>query len=57
MTGFVATVCQRAAQLLGSMFLPRVRRRRRSVGVLHVDETPGRAASGLEYVQVTATPF
>jgi transposase len=27
------------------------------VGVLHVDETPGRAVGGLEYVHVAATPF
>ncbi|MDQ3764758.1 MAG: IS66 family transposase [Actinomycetota bacterium] len=27
------------------------------MGVLHVDETPGRAGGGLEYVHVAATPF
>jgi transposase len=56
-TGFVATVWHRAAQLLEPTFLPRVRQLLRSVGVLHVDESPGRAAGGLEYVQVAATPF
>jgi transposase len=56
-TGFVATVRHRAAQLLESTFLPRVRELLRGVGVLHVDETPGRAAGGLEYVHVAATPF
>jgi transposase len=56
-TGFVATVRHRAAQLLEPTFLPRVRQLLRSAGVLHVDETPGRAAGGLEYVHVAATPF
>jgi transposase len=56
-TGFVATVRHRAAQLLESTFLPRVRELLRGVGVLHVDESPGRAAGGLEYVHVAATPF
>ncbi len=56
-TGFVATIRHRAAQLLESTFLPRVRELLRGVGVLHVDETPGRAAGGLEYVHVAATPF
>ena len=56
-TGFVATVRHRAAQLLESTFLPRVRELLRGAGVLHVDETPGRAAGGLEYVHVAATPF
>ncbi|MGH4011641.1 MAG: IS66 family transposase [Pseudonocardiaceae bacterium] len=56
-TGFVATVRRRAAQLLEPTFLPRVRQLLRGVGVLHVDESPGRAAGGLEYVHVAATPF
>jgi transposase len=56
-TGFVGGVRHRAAQLLESAFLPRVRELLRGVGVLHVDETPGRAAGGLEYVHVAATSF
>jgi len=56
-TGFVATVRHRAAQLLEPTFLPRVRQLLGGVGVLHVDETPGRAAGGLEYVHVAATEF
>lgn len=56
-TGFVATIRHRAAQLLESTFLPRVRELLRGVGVLPGDETPGRAAGGLEYVHVAATPF
>ena len=56
-TGFVATVRHRAAQLLEPTFLPRVRQLLRSAGVLHVDETPGRAAGGLQYVHVAATEF
>jgi hypothetical protein len=56
-TGFVATVRHRAAQLLEPTFLSRVRELLRGMGVLHVDETPGRAGGGLEYVHVAATPF
>ncbi len=56
-TGFVAAIRHRAAQLLEFTFLHRVHELLRGVGVLHVDETPGRAAGGLEYVHVAATPF
>jgi len=56
-TGFVATVRHRAAQLLEPTFLPRVRELLRQSGVLHVDETPARAASDLEYVHVAATEY
>ena len=56
-TGFMATVRARAARLLETAFLPRVRELLASVGVLHADETPGRAAGGLEYVHVAATEF
>lgn len=56
-TGVGATVRHRAAQLLEPTFPPRVRQLPRSAGVLHVDESPGRAAGGLEYVHVAATPF
>jgi transposase len=56
-TGFMAGVRARAARLLETAFLPRVRELLREVGVLHVDETPGRAQGGLEYVHVAASEF
>jgi transposase len=55
--GFMATVRHRAAALLEHTFLPRVRALLRQGGVLHADETPGRAEGGLEYVHVAATEF
>jgi transposase len=56
-TGFMAGVRARAARLLEATFLPRVQQLLRSVGVLHADETPGRAAGGLTYVHVACTEF
>lgn len=56
-TGFMAGVRHRAARLLEDRFLPRVRELLAGVGVLHVDETPGRADGGLEYVHVASTQF
>jgi transposase len=56
-TGFMAGVRARAARLLEQRFLPRVRELLREVGVLHADETPGRAAGGLEYVHVASSEF
>jgi transposase len=56
-TGFMASVRGRAARLLEQQFLPRVRELLRQVGVLHVDETPVRAAGGLEYVHAASTEF
>ena len=56
-TGFMAGVRARAARLLEQQFLPRVRELLRQVGVLHVDETPVRAASGLHYVHAASTEF
>jgi len=56
-TGFMGGVRARAARLLEATFMPRVRELLRSAGVLHVDETPGRAAGGLEYVHIAATEF
>jgi len=47
-TGFMAGVRHRAAVVLEQAFLPRVRTLLRQVGVLHADETPGRAAGGLD---------
>jgi transposase len=55
--GFMASVRPRAARMLEQTFLPRVRELLRQAGVLHVDETPGRVAGGLEYVHVAATEF
>ena len=43
-TGFMAGVRRRAAALLETTFLPRVRQLPCEVGVLHADETPGRVA-------------
>jgi transposase len=55
--GFTASVRGRAARILEQTFLPRVRQLLRQAGVLHVDETPARAAGGLEYVHVAATEY
>lgn len=55
--GFVAGVRGRAARLLEQAFLPRVRELLGTVEVLHADETPARAAKGLEYVHVAATEW
>lgn len=56
-TGWLAAQRARAARLLEAQFLPHVRALLRSVGVLHVDETPGRAAGTLGYVHVACTEF
>lgn len=56
-TGFMASVRARAARLLEKQFLPQVRYLLRQVGVLHVDETPVRAAGGLRYVHAASTEF
>jgi len=56
-TGFLAGIRQRAVGLLEDGFLPRVRELLRTAGVLHVDETPGRAAGGMAYVHVACTEF
>ncbi len=54
-TGFLAGIRARAARLLEVAFLPRVRELLAGAGVIHVDETPGRAAGTLRYVHVAAT--
>jgi transposase len=54
--GFVAGVRGQAAARLGP-FMERVRWLLQQAGVLHVDETPGRAAGGLAYVHVACTEF
>ncbi len=56
-TGFMAGVRGRAARLLEVQFLPRVRQMLSQVGVLHADETPGRAAGGLSYVHIACTEY
>jgi transposase len=56
-TGFTAGVRARAARLLEMTFLPRVRELLAAVGVLHADETPGRAEGGLSYVHVACTEY
>jgi transposase len=55
--GFVASVRGRAARLLEQQFLPRIRELLRTVGVLHVDETPAHADKALEYVHIAATEW
>ena len=55
--GFMASVRGRAARMLEPTFLPRVRQLLRQAGVLHVDETPARAAGTLGYVHVAATEY
>ncbi len=56
-TGWLASQRGRAARLIEAQFLPHVRGLLRTVGVLHVDETPGRVAGGLSYVHVACTEF
>ena len=56
-TGFTASVRARAARLLETSFLPRVRELLTRVGVLHADETPARADKHLGYVHVAATEW
>ncbi|MGH4015765.1 MAG: IS66 family transposase [Pseudonocardiaceae bacterium] len=55
--GFMAGVRGRAARVLEATLVPPVRELLRQAGVLHVDETPGRAAGGLQYVHVAASEF
>jgi transposase len=55
--GFMASVRGRAARMLEQTFLPRVRHLLRQAGMPHVDETPARAAGGLEYVHLAATEY
>jgi transposase len=55
--GFTASVRGRAARVLERTFLPRVRELLGQAGVIHVDESPARAAGGLKYVHVAATEY
>lgn len=50
-TGFLVAARKRAAALL-EPFMARVRQLLRTAGVVHVDETPARAAGGLAYLHV-----
>ena len=56
-TGFMASVRRRAAALLETTFLPHLQALLPTVGVLHADETTGRAAGELAYVHVACTEY
>jgi hypothetical protein len=56
-TGFLAGVRGRAATLLETEFLPHLRTLLPTAGVLHADETTGRAAGELAYVHVSRTEY
>jgi len=55
--GFMAGVRARAAALLETAFLPHLRALLPTAGVLHADETTGRAAGTLAYVHVACTEY
>ena len=56
-TGFMAGVRGRAAALLEAEFGPHLRTLLPTAGVLHADETTGRAAGALAYVHVACTEY
>jgi transposase len=56
-TGFLAGVRGRAARRLEKKFLGHMRELLATSPVLHVDETPGRAAGSLAYVHVACTEY
>ena len=56
-TGFMAGVRGRAAGLLEATFLPHLQALLPTAGVLHADETTGRAAGALAYVHVACTEY
>lgn len=56
-TGFLAGIRGRAARRLEQKFLGHLRVLLTSAPVLHVDETPGRAAGALAYVHVACTEY
>ena len=56
-TGFMAGIRHRAAALLEVAFLPHMRALLPTAGVLHADETTGRAAGALSYVHVACTEY
>lgn len=55
--GWLAGQRARAARLIEGTFLPHVRALLHDVAMLHVDETPGRAAGKLAYVHIACTEF
>lgn len=56
-TGFLAGVRGRAARRLEKKFLGHMQTLLAAAPVLHADETPGRAAGALAYVQVACTQY
>ncbi len=56
-TGFLAGVRGRAARRLEAVFLPHLQALLPTAGVLHADETTGRAAGALAYVHVACTEY
>jgi transposase len=56
-TGFMGGVRGRAAELLEEQFLPHLQALLPTAGVLHADETTGRAAGALAYVHVACTEY
>ncbi|MGH3897150.1 MAG: IS66 family transposase, partial [Pseudonocardiaceae bacterium] len=56
-TGFLTGVRGRAADLLETAFLPHLQALLPTAGVLHADETTGRAAGALAYVHVACTEY
>jgi transposase len=56
-TGFLAGIRGRAARRLEHRFLPHMKTLLAGAPLLHVDETPGRAAGSLAYVHVACTEY
>jgi transposase len=57
-TGWVAGVREKAAALVsGSGFMERVRELLRDAPAVHADETPARAARGMQYVHLACTAY
>ena len=56
-TGFLAGIRGRAARRLEKTFLAHMKTLLAGAPVLHVDETPGRAAGSLSYVHVACTEY
>lgn len=56
-TGFLAGIRGRAARRLEKKFLGHMQKLLASAPLLHVDETPGRAAGSLSYVHVACTEY
>lgn len=54
-TGFMAGVRGKAARLIEELFVPAAKTALAGSGLVHVDETPARAAGGLRYVHIKTT--